>query len=614
MKISIASFLGRGAAWALLIGAGSAVLSGCGGKEEFATNNNVANTTSDAGSPTTQTPVEEPASKPGKYGGTLTDVTISDPKTFNYWVAGETSSTGVVGPLYDTLIIRNSYTLKWEDGLADLPKISKDGKTWTFQLKPDLKWSDGRPLTADDVMFTLKMIYDPKTQGIMREGMLVDVVDPATKKIKRVPLQYRKIDARTIEFKFPQPYAPARDMLSFPVAPRHKLEAAYNAGRINTTWGVDTDLSELVSSGAWVLKSYVQGQRVVYGRNPHYWKKDDKGRPLPYFDKYVQLIVPDVNTMTLKFQSGESDILGVQAPDYPLIKKGESKGNYQVLDLGSGWGFSYLGFNMNPNSKVDKQKIKLFQNVKFRQAVSYAINREQMCKNLFLGFAKPLYTPETPANKIFFNANAPSYAFDPDKAKSMLDEIGVKDNNGNGMREFEGKEVKFNIITNVENNVRKSMCVAITADLKKIGVNASFTPISFNKLVANLDSAPYNWEACVLGFTGGPEPHNGANIWFSSGPSHQWWPKQKEPATPWEAEIDKLFREGAQTLDEAKRKEIYDRYQVIAAENLPFVFTVVPNQLMAVRNRFGNLKPSPSGGVLWNMDEIYDLSATRDKP
>ena len=605
---------GRCLTGAVLMGISSAIFVGCGGDDFVKPGNSTDPSGNNAGSPMTQTPVEEPPSKPGKYGGTLTDVTISDPKTFNYWIAAETSSTGVVGPLYDPLITRNSYTLQWEDALAKLPEVSEDGLTWTFKLKENLKWSDGRPLNADDVMFTIKMIYDEKTQGIMREGMLVDVEDPKTKKITRVPLQYRKIDARTVEFKFPQPYAPARDMLSFPIAPRHKLESAYNAGRINTTWGVDTNASELVASGAWVIKSYVPGQRVVYGRNPHYWKKDDQGRPLPYFDRFVQLIVPDVNTMTLKFQSGESDVLGVQAPDYPLIKKGEAKGNYQVLDLGPGWGFSYLGFNMNPNSKVDKNKIKLFQKTEFRQAVSYAINRELMSKNLFLGFAQPLYTPQTPANKIFFNPDAPKYPYDPEKAKTMLDQIGVRDSDGNGKREFEGREVKFNIITNVENNLRKSMCIAITADLKKIGLNASFTPITFNKLVANLDSPPYDWEAVVLGFTGGPEPHNGANIWFSSGPSHQWWPKQKTPATPWEAEIDKLFREGAQTLDEAKRKEIYDRFQVIAAQQLPFIFTVVPNQLAAVRNRFGNLKPSPSGGVLWNMEEIYDLKATRDRP
>ena len=589
-------------------------LSGCG-PEKFASNN--AATPSATNAPDTgpsTTARVEPASKPGKYGGTLTDVTISNPKTFNYWVAAETSSTGVVGPLYDALITRNAYTLEWEDALAELPTVSQDKLTWTFKLKPDLKWSDGRPLTAGDVIFTVDMIYDPRTQGIMREGMLVDVEDAATKKSKRVPLKYRKVDERTVEFTFPQPYAPARDMLTFPIAPRHKLEAAWKAGNINSTWNVNTPVKELVSSSAWIIESYVSDQRVVYRRNPNYWKKDDQGRPLPYLDKFVQLIVADLNTTTLKFQAGQTDVLGIQAPDYPLVKKGESKGNYTVRNLGPGWGFNYLGFNLNPEAKVDPNKIKLFQQQKFRQAVSYAINRDLIAKNLLLGLGRPLYSPITPANALFFNPNVPAYAFDPQKARALLDEIGAKDSDNNGYREWNGKEIKFNIQTNVENDVRKSMCILITADLKSIGLNAIFTPITFNKLVANLDSKPYQWEAVVLGFTGGPEPHDGSNIWRSSGPSHQWHPGQKAPATPWEAEIDDLFRKGAVTLDQAGRKKIYDRWQVIAAEQLPFIYTVVGDRLEAVRNRFGNIKPPAIGGALWNLEELYDLKATRNSP
>jgi peptide/nickel transport system substrate-binding protein len=307
-------------------------------------------------------------------------------------------------------------------------------------------------------------------------------------------------------------------------------------------------------------------------------------------------------------------VLSVQHPDYPLVKRGEKQGNYVVHNLGPGWGFNYLGFNLNPDAKVAPWKVKLFQEQKFRQAVSYGINRELMSKNLFLGLAEPLYSPLTPANVTFFNADAPKYAHDPAKAKQMLTEMGMKDSNGNGFLEWQGNEVKFNIITNVENNVRKSMCTFIVSDLKKIGLNATFTPINFNKLVTNLDSKPYQWEAVVLGFTGGPEPHNGSNIWFSSGPSHQWWPNQKTPATKWEARIDELFRTGATTMDEAKRKEIYNEWQVIAGEQLPFIFTVVPNSLVAMRNGFGNVKPISGGGTLWNLEEIYRLDATRDTP
>ena len=586
-------------------------LAGCGGQEQFATN---ATATDSNATEVQAAGREEPASIPGKYGGTLTSATISDPKSFNYWVSGETSTSDIVGPLYSTLNTLNAYTLQYQAELAELPQISPDGKVWTFQLRDGLKWSDGRPLNADDVMFTLDMIYDAKTQGIMRESMLVDVTNPKTGKNERVPLKYRKVDERTIEFTFPVPYAPARSMLSFPIAPRHKLYDAWKSGKINSTWGVDVDVKELVSCGPWVISSYVPAQRVIYKRNPYYWKKDAQGRPLPYLDSLVVLMVKDLNSLTIKFKANETDVSSVQPPDYAIFKQGEKQGNYTVYNQGPGWGFEYLTFNQNASAQVDANKIKLFKEQKFRQAIAYAVNRKRIVNDLLRGLGQPQWSYESPANTVFYNADVPKYEYNPAKSKQLLTELGLKDTNGNGILEYGGKDVSFNIITNAGNNRRQNLCTFLTQDMKNIGLKATFSPIDFNKLVASLDSKPYNWEACVLGFTGGPEPHSGANIWYSSGPSHQWNPNQKTPATPWEAQVDDLYREGAQTIDEAKRKEIYGKAQTTIMTQVPFVTTAVQDSLGAIRNRFGNLKPCSLGGLTWNNEEMYDLSATRDKP
>jgi peptide/nickel transport system substrate-binding protein len=617
----------------------SGVLSGCGGGEEFAANNaapngaggaagNTASTSATPGTDAATAKVTEPPTQLGKYGGTLTDASISDPKTLNLWVAAETSSTGAVGGLYDALLARNPYTLEWEGHLAELPKVSADNLTWTFQLKPDLKWSDGKPLTADDVIFTLDVIYDKKVQSNFREAMYVDVPD-GKGGFKSEPLGYKKLDARTIEFKFPVPYAPARDILSFSIAPKHKLEAAYRKGQPQTTafnsaWGVDTNPSELVSCGPWILKSYVPGQRLVYGRNPNYWKKDEQGRPLPYLDQYVSLIVPDVNTLTLKFRAGETDLLeGIQHTDFPSFKKAEKTGNYTTSNLGPSFSTNFISFNMNPKSVVAKKRphiTKAFRDQRFRQAVAHAMNRDRISEQVFLSLASPLYGPQTPANKQFYNPDVAKYPYDVAKAKALLAEMGMKDGNGNGILEMDGKDVKFNILTNVENNQRRIMASIIQDDLKKIGLGATATPITFNVLVAKLDAKPqpgqpyppYDWDAIILGFTGGVEPHNGRSIWNSSGNLHQWYPYQSKPDTPWEAEIDKLFREGAQQMDEAKRREIYNRWQQIVSEQQPLVYTVTPDVLAAVRNKFGNLKPSNTSGVGWNTEEWFDLKATRE--
>jgi len=596
------------------------LLAGCG-KEKFATQNSGSENGANG---TTAIAREEPASQPGKYGGTFTDSSISDPKTFNLWVAAETSSTGAVGSLYDSLIGRNAYTLKWEGRLAELPDISKDGLTWTFHLRPNLQWSDGKPITADDVIFTLDVLFDEKVQTNMRESMLVDVPD-GKGGYKRVPPEYKKIDERTVQFKFPVEYAVAREILSFPIAPKHKLYAAWRKGQpsstaFNSTWGVNVNVKDLVSSGPWVIESYVPKQRIVYSRNPHYWRKDVQGRPLPYLDHVVTLIVPDQNTDQLKFAAGDTDVLGLQHKDYPRLKKGEQKGHYKVMNLGPAWGNSFICFNENPTSVVAKRepwKIKLFRDARFRQAVSYAINRKRIADDIYLGMATPMWSPVSPANTLFFNPHVPRYEYDVNKAKSLLAEMGLKDSNGDGILEYEGHPVKFTILTNVENNQRVAIMGIISNDLKQLGLDVKYAPIDFNKLVSLLDPkppAPYDWDAFVLGFTGGAEPYDGRNVWQSSGNLHQWYPYQKTPDTKWEAEIDGIFRESGQTLDEAKRRELFDRWQVIAATQLPMVYTVVPDALVALRDGFGNIKPCSLGGVTWNQDEIYSLKATRDKP
>ena len=600
---------------ALLTTAGLGLaLTGCGGPPPVANGGGAA---PGGGGGSAQAPQlggdTEPASEPGKYGGKLTLATIEDPKTFNYWVSAETSSSDILNELYDALNNRSPYTLKFESALADLPKISSDGLTYTYTLKEGVKWSDGQPITADDVIFTLEVIMDPKTETIMREGMLIDVVQ-SDGSIKREPFKSRKVDERTVEFSLPQKFAPAESIFSFPIAPKHKLEAPYRAGKFNSTWGVSTNPKELVSSAAWIISEYVPGQRLIYKRNPNYWRKSADGKQLPYLDTYTLLFVSDVNAASLKFQNGETDALGVPPNIYPEIKKNESSGDYKVIDRGPGWGFAFLGFNMNPTSTLDKNLVSLFQKVEFRQAVAHAVDRKRMIDDIYRGFAVEGWAPVSPANKVFFNPDVPKYPYDLEKAKTLLAAAGLKDTDGNKYLEYNGKEVKFNILIPQGAETLTQSATVITDDLRKIGLNAQFTPANFNDLVRRLDSPPYDWQAIILAFTGGPEPHDGSNIWRSSGPSHQWWPKQKKPATEWEAEIDKLWVEGAHELDPVKRKAIYDRWQVIAAEQLPFVYTIVTTQNSALRNRLGNLKPPSTRITLWNTYEIFDRTATRDTP
>jgi peptide/nickel transport system substrate-binding protein len=597
---------------------GMTLLAGCG-KEQFATQNGKSNMGANAAHDAT--PVE-PASKPGKYGGTFTNSSLNAPNTFNMWIAKDASTADAVKGLCDSLIAQNPYTLKWEGHLAQLPEISRDGLTWTFHLKPNLKWSDGLPLTADDVIFTLDVIFDPKVQTDLREGMLMDVPD-GKGGYKRVPLQYKKIDDSTVQFKFPVPYAMARSILSFPIAPRHKLYQSWKAGQpssteFNAAWGVGMNVAELVSCGPWIIQSYVPGQRIVYGRNPYYWKKDTQGRPLPYLDHYVMLIVQDYNTSLLKFRNGDMDTIeDLHSLNFSSFKDHENAGHYKTLNLGPSWGSSYICFNENPHSVVATRspwKIQLFRDVRFRQAVSYAIDRQRISDDVFNEMATPMWGPLTSNNTLFFNSNVPKYPLDLNKAKALLAEIGLRDTDGDGILEYQGHPVKFDILGSTTNKDGKAIAAILVNNFQKIGLGATFTPMEFDSMITLLGAQPYNWDAVLTGYTGTPEPYDFRNIWESSGSSHLWYPSQQKPATPWEAETDRIFQKSGQTLDENKRRDLFNRWQTIAATELPLIYTVTPNDLAVLRDGFGNSKPCSLGGVTWNLDEIYSLKATRDTP
>ncbi len=556
-----------------------------------------------------------PVVSPGKYGGSISATFLGDPKTLNAWVSDDETSGSLTGELYDSLEGRDSFTLRFIPRLAFLPKISADGLTYTYTLRAGLKWSDGVPLTTDDVAFTLKVLFDPNTQTIIRDGMLVDVNQPDGT-VKRVPFRWQIVDARTIKFILPAKWAPAQGMFGFPIAPKHCLEKMYDEGQFNTAFGVNTPVNQLVSCGPYVMSEYVPGQRVVFKRNPFFWKYSNN-QHLPYLDTFKCLSMADMNDTVLNFRAGGSDTLDVPDLQYSTVAEYAKRDNYTVVSRGPDWGFTYLSFNLNPTSKIDKRLLKIFSDVRFRQACSYAIDRDGYCTNILYGLGHPLYGPETPADVNFFDPKVRQYPYNKSKAISLLLSMGMI-KGPNGLLLYQGKPVSFNILTNAENNARRALATVVANDLQDIGLDAKFTPINFNSLVTKIDAPPYDWQALIMGFTGGPEPNDGSNIWRSTGPDHLWNPQQKTPQTPWEARIDQDFTNGAHELNTAKRIKYYDDWQEILGEEQPMIFLDYADQYTAVRNHYGNLQPSSltgfGGDVYWNIEEIYDTHSQRLTP
>ncbi len=537
------------------------------------------------------------------HGGQLVLSASSDPKTFNAIVASETSSSVVTSILFEGLTREDPFTLKTLPNLAESWSVSMDGLQWIFYLRRDVLWFDGMPFTADDVVFTFRdLIYNPKIPTSSKDIFTVDGKE----------FKVQKINDYTVSFILPKKFAPFLRSMSQAILPKHALEKFVKEGKFSFSWSIDSNPHDIVGTGPFYLDEYHPGERMVFKRNPHYWKHSKEGDALPYLDKLIYLIISDPDASLLKFIDGELDSIGLRGQDYPLIKPMEAKKNFKIYEAGADFGSSFIVFNQNPglNSTTQKPfmdpiKRSWFENVFFRQAIAHAIDKQKIIQILFneLGFVQD--GPMSPSSGFFYNPHVPVYEYSLEKARASLVQGGFVFKNGL-LYDGAGHPVEFNLNTSTSSQHSENIQMAymIRADLEKLGIKVNFQPLEFNTLVSKL-MASFDWDAIIIGLTGGVEPHFGKNVWASSGQLHMWNPKQKTPATVWEKRLDEIYNQGVEELDENKRKILYDEYQVIAAEQLPMIYTVLGANIFAVRNRFGNLKPSAYAGAFHNLEEIY---------
>ncbi len=542
-------------------------------------------------------------SKNSKYSGRIVLSTTSDPKSFNPIVAKETSTGTITNPIFEGLTTTNGVTTEVEPNLAQSWEVSEDGKTWTFYLRKDVKWFDGKVFTSDDVVFTFNQLIFNKDISTSSRDIFT---------IEGKPFKVEKVDEFTVKFTLPTKFAPFLRSLGQEILPKHLLSDVVENGHFNSHWGLDTKPGDLIGTGPFILESYLPAERITFKRNPNYWKKDKEGNRLPYLDKMSYVIVQNQDVALLKFQEGEIDYFGLRGQDFPILKPEEKKGNFTIYNTGPAFGTNYLIFNQNTGINpitgkpyVVPAKLKWFTNKKFRKAVAHVIDKESIINIIMNGLGFPQDSSMSPSSGFFYNPNVAKYEYNIKKARAILKEIGIFDRDNDGKAEdADGNIIKFNLFTNANNTQRIKISNIIRKDLERLGFTINFVSLEFNQLVSKLDST-FAWEAIILGLTGGIEPHFGNNVWQSSGHLHMWYPQQETPATAWEAEIDKIYNQGVQELDNNKRKALYDRWQEIVADELPFIYTVLPASIFAVRNKFGNLNPTSYGGAFHNLEEIY---------
>ncbi len=526
----------------------------------------------------------------------------SEPKTLNPVLAQDAPSRDVIRCLTADLIEINRVSQKTEPALAKSWTVSPDSKRYTLQLRRGLRFSDGEPLDADDVIFTFQVYLDEKIDSPQRDLLVVG----------GKPIAVAKVDQYTVRFEMSQPYAAAERLFDgIAILPRHLLENAYRKGGFADAWNVSMAPSEFAGLGPFRLKEYVPGQRIVLERNPYYWKQDKGGQRLPYLDQVLFLFVASEDAQVIRFQAGDADILTrFSAENFSVLERQQSAKHYHLDDLGAGLEYNFFFFNLNP---VDSQalpeiarKQAWFQDKRFRQAVSAAIDRDSIVRLVYNGRATPLWTQVTPGNRLWIDSSIPHPTMSVAHARKLLQAAGFSWKSDGALVDSHGSPVEFSILTSSSNSQRVKIATLIQDDLSKLGMNVQIASLEFHTMVDRLLTS-HDYEAAVMGLVSGDaDPTAEMNVWMSNGDTHLWHPNETEPATPWEAEMDGLMQQQLVTLDYAKRKHLYDRVQEIVADELPVICLVSPNILVGASNRVGNFRPAILDPyTLWNIDQLY---------
>lgn len=505
----------------------------------------------------------KPAAAQG--GGELRFCLRTEPKTFDPLKVEDDASAAVRYLTGGVLVRVNRQTQELEPELAQSWKTSKDGRQITFRLRSGILFSDGTNFSASDVAYTMQLLMDPALHSPTGDAFRSGAGNVETKVI-----------------------SPTQISITFS-APVAGLDRLFDQVAILSERSPKKEMAVL---GPFMVADYKPGASLLLNRNPNYWKTDEQGRKLPYLDSIRLDIQPNRDVEMLRFKRGELDLINSLDSEY--FDKLSATSPQQVHDAGPSLDSEQLWFNEVAKSPIPGYKKNWFRSANFRQAISEAINREDLSRIVFHGHAQPALGPFSPANKFWFNSKLRPQAYSPDAALKALQAEGFRMKNG-ALKDKDGNEVVFSIITNAGSKIRERMAVLIQDDLQKIGVHVNVVTLDFPSLIERMTQS-YDYEAILLGLTNVDlDPNGEMNVWLSSSENHQWNPQQKAPETSWEAEIDRLMRAQASSSDAKKRKEAFDRVQEIAVEQEPFIFLINKNALSAVSKTVHGAAPV----ILW---------------
>ena len=517
-------------------------------------------------------------------GGQLRFCLRSDPKTFDPVLVDDDPSERVRYITGGFLLRLNRFTQQLEPELATSWKVSKDGRTISFRLREGLRFSDGTPFSADDVAFTMQRLMDLSLHSPTGDA-------------------FRSGDGKVQT----QVLAPNKISVTFP-APIASLDQHFDQVAIMSAKSPKKEMAVL---GPFYVSDYKAGSYLQLNRNPNYWKHDENGRQLPYLDSVRLDIQGNRDTEMLRFLRGDIDLVdNVDAEYYSRVQTEQAGSGHDsgvTLDPEQVW------FNQTPKSPIPAYKRAWFRSTNFRVAIWQALNRDDIARIVYRGRAQSAVGMLSPADKFWFNTRLTTHSYDRQGALKLLAQDGFRLQNGQ-LFDRDGHLVEFSLVTGAGNKTRERIATMMQQDLSQIGIKLNVVPLDFPSLIERI-TRTYDYEACLLGLTNmslGPDAQ--MNVWLSSADNHQWNPRQKQPETAWEAEIDRLMRTQASSLDLKKRKEAFDRVQQIAWEQAPFIYLVNRHALSAISPKLHNAQPAVlQPYVYWNIDRISKSAEVASK-
>ncbi|MGD9908346.1 MAG: ABC transporter substrate-binding protein [Mesotoga sp.] len=545
-----------------------------------------------------------------RMGGTLYLALTGSPQSFNFYGTLDSNAYSVAGQMLTGLVEAHPVTSAIRPALAESWEVSKDNKEVTFHLR-DVKWSDGVPLTADDVIFTFEhFVMNPVARGN----------SVARFTIEAKPIEWVKVDDSTVKAILPAPYAAFFTVLSHAyIYPSHALESKIDKNRpdsVNDVWLTNTPLNEIPANGPFMLSEYIIDQKVVMTKNPNYWKVDEYGNKLPYVDKIEYLVVSDAQVRLAKFMAGELDYMAVSGNDFPILKERELAGGPFRVFLAEPTQPTPSPIHIAFNFDVENPKLReVFRTTEFRQAMEYALDRERIIDEVYNGLAVLGGVPVLPSNKAFYNPKIEEIRrpFNLAEAARILDELGLKDNDGDGFREYPDG-TKFEFVLTLQSSPQEYQDIAYiySQDLQSIGVKVNLQILD-SSLTGQMFGAG-SFEAGIRAFGNQPDPQLRKAIWQPGTQLYYWHRTTRDPDTnlpimenmlDWEKRVYELFEKGQVAMDPVERKSYYDEWQEIYAEYLPVIFVCKGMNLYAANKSLGNVEQNEEGLLSYSSWTVF---------